>query len=249
MNNNHNRKVNLKRQLDFSEPWSVFRIMSDFVHGFDDLQGVGPAVTVFGSARTKPENKYYQLAEEIGFKMAEAGFNVMTGGSNGIMEAANKGAYRSNKSLSIGMNINLPKEQQSNQYLDISQTFDYFFSRKVMLVKYSYAYIVLPGGFGTMDELFESLTLVQTQKIFPIGIFLVGKSYWQPLIEFMQNSLLAEGTIGEQDLDLFHLTDDVEEIVSLTKKQMKSKLTEMQQVGLTDLQSYELLQEFVQSHC
>ena len=167
------RAVNKRRQLDFSEPWSIFRIMADFVDGFDALKDTGPSVTMFGSARTKPDNRYYKMADELGFLMAERGFNVITGGSNGIMEAANKGAYRSGKAKSIGLNIDLPFEQKSNDYLDVDMEFDYFFSRKVMLVKYSQAYIIFPGGFGTMDELFEALTLVQTKKIFPIGIFLV----------------------------------------------------------------------------
>lgn len=244
-----NRKSNLKRQLDFSEPWSIFKIMSDFVNGFDDLQGIGPSVTIFGSARTKPDNPYYQLAEKLGFMLAEEGFNVITGGSNGIMEASNKGAYASSKALSIGMNIKLPHEQKSNAYLDIAQSFDYFFSRKVMLVKYSYAYIVMPGGFGTLDELFESVTLVQTKKIFPIGIFLVGTSYWQPLMTFLRDSLLAQGCISAHDLALIHVTDDLQEVVDLTKRQLKCKLLEMEQAELTDLDTYTSLKNFIKNHC
>ncbi len=220
--------------------------MADFVDGFDALKEIGPSVTMFGSARTKPDNKYYKMAEELGFMMAEHGYNVITGGSNGIMEAANKGAFRSGKAKSIGLNIDLPFEQKSNDYLDVDMQFDYFFSRKVMLVKYSQAYIIFPGGFGTMDELFEALTLVQTKKIFPIGIFLVGVDYWAPMLEFIKTSMLSEGTISPDDFDLIKMTDDLEMIVKFTEDQLKAKLNELEDEELTDLTIYHRLKDFLE---
>jgi uncharacterized protein (TIGR00730 family) len=236
----------MKRQLDFTEPWRIFKIMADFVDGIDSLKDIGPSVTMFGSARTKPDNKYYKMAEDLGYKMAERGFNVITGGSNGIMEAANKGAYHSGKAKSIGLNIDLPFEQKSNDYLDMDLEFDYFFSRKVMLVKYSQAYIIFPGGFGTMDELFEALTLVQTKKIFPIGIFLVGVEYWAPMLEFIKKSMLSEGTISAQDFDLIRMTDDLNMIVKFTEEQVKAKLCELEEEELTDLDIYQRLKEVLE---
>ncbi|MDQ1339939.1 MAG: Cytokinin riboside 5-monophosphate phosphoribohydrolase [Campylobacterota bacterium] len=241
------RAVSIRRQLDFSEPWSIFKVMADFVNGFDTLKDIGPSVTIFGSARTKNDNKYYKMAEELGFMLAEKGYNVITGGSNGIMEAGNKGAYKSGRAKSIGLNIELPFEQRSNDYLDIDMKFDYFFSRKVMLVKYSYAYIIFPGGFGTMDELFEALTLVQTKKIFPIGIFLVGVDYWAPMLEFIEKSMLKEGTISKEDFNLMKMTDDLNMIVKFTEDQLKHKLKEMQEQKLTDLNVYSKLKEFLEN--
>lgn len=241
------RAINIRRQLDFSEPWSIFKVMADFVNGFDTLKDIGPSVTIFGSARTKSDNKYYKMAEELGFMLAEKGYNVITGGSNGIMEAGNKGAYKSGRAKSIGLNIELPFEQRSNDYLNIDMKFDYFFSRKVMLVKYSYAYIIFPGGFGTMDELFEALTLVQTKKIFPIGIFLVGVDYWAPMLEFIEKSMLKEGTISKEDFNLMKMTDDLNMIVKFTEDQLKHKLKEMQEQKLTDLNVYNKLKEFLEN--
>lgn len=241
------RAINIRRQLDFSEPWSIFKVMADFVNGFDTLKDIGPSVTIFGSARTKSDNKYYKMAEELGFMLAEKGYNVITGGSNGIMEAGNKGAYKSGRAKSIGLNIELPFEQRSNDYLNIDMKFDYFFSRKVMLVKYSYAYIIFPGGFGTMDELFEALTLVQTKKIFPIGIFLVGVDYWAPMLEFIEKSMLKEGTISKEDFNLMKMTDDLNMIVKFTEDQLKHKLKEMQEQKLTDLNVYSKLKEFLEN--
>lgn len=240
-------EVEKRRALDFSEPWSIFKIMTDFVKGFDELKDVGPCVTIFGSARTSRRNKYYKMAEELSFKMAENGLNVMTGGSFGIMEAGNKGAMKSPNAQSIGLNIDLPFEQESNKYLDIDIKFDYFFARKVMLVKYSYAYIIFPGGFGTMDELFESLTLIQTKKIYPIGIFLVGVDYWSPMIKFIKNSMLKEGTISEQDFKLIHMTDDLDEIVTETFLRLNKKLKKMHKKKLTETKKYKNLKEFMEN--
>lgn len=240
-----NKELHKRRELDFSEPWSIFKIMSDFVKGFDVLNDIDPCVTFFGSARFDEKNKYYGMARDLGYKMAENGLNVVTGGSNGIMEAGNRGAHESKKAQSIGLNIDLPFEQDSNPYLDVDLKFDYFFSRKVMLVKYSYAYIIFPGGFGTMDELFESLTLVQTKKIYPIGIFLVGVDYWKPMIEFIEKSMLSEGTISKEDFDLIHMTDDLDEIVTLTFERLDEKLIEMKEKELTCLSSYKTLKRFM----
>jgi len=242
-----NRNIKIRRELDFSEPWSIFKIMADFVDGFDMLKDIGPSVTIFGSARFTEEHPYYQKAKQLGYLLAERGFNVITGGSNGIMEAGNRGAYGSGKAASIGLNIDLPHEQSSNPYLDISMKFDYFFSRKVMLVKYSYAYIIFPGGFGTMDELFEALTLVQTKKIFPIGIFLVGTEFWSPMLDFIKQSMLKEGTISQEDFDLIRLSDDLEEIVGFCEEQLVCKLKEMRKEGLTDLPHYQHLEQFLKN--
>jgi uncharacterized protein (TIGR00730 family) len=243
------KSINLRRELDFTEPWSIFKVVADFVNGFDGLKDVGPAVTIFGSARLKEDSKYYKDAVKLSKMLSDRGYSVITGGSNGIMEAANKGAYQNKKRASfvksIGLNIDLPFEQKSNDYLDIDMKFDYFFARKVMLVKYSYAYIIFPGGFGTMDELFEALTLVQTKKIFPIGIYLVGVDYWKPMIKFIKKSMLKEGTISKEDLELIHLTDNLEEIIRLADQQLLNKLKILQNAQLTDLKSYKDLEEFV----
>ncbi|MEF3192505.1 MAG: TIGR00730 family Rossman fold protein, partial [Campylobacterales bacterium] len=196
--------------MQVNDPWSVLKIISDFVDGFDTLKDIGPAVTFFGSARLKPQNKYYKKARELAKMFADCNYNVITGGSGGIMEAGNRGAYESGRAQSIGLNINLPHEQHLNDYVTKGMTFDYFFARKVMLVKYSYAYVVFPGGFGTLDELFEALTLVQTKKIFPIPIFLYGTEFWEPMMTFLKKSLLPAKVINPEDLDLITLTDDLE---------------------------------------
>lgn len=238
-------KVHKRRDLDFKDPWSIFRIMSDFVKGFDTLKDVGPCVTFFGSARFTEQNKYYQMAQTLGAKMADVGLNVVTGGSNGIMEAGNKGCFLAQKTTSVGLNINLPKEQSSNNYLDIDIEFDYFFTRKVMLVEHSFAFVIFPGGFGTMDELFEALTLVQTKKIYPIGIFLVGVDFWQPMLDFLAQSMLQEGTISKEDLELLILTDDLDEIVDLTIKNVDRKIKKLESKNLTCLPSYISLKKFM----
>ncbi len=243
---NHNQHK--KRELDFREPWSIFKVMSDFVKGFDELQDIGPCVTFFGSARLDEKNKYYDMAKELGFKMADNGFNVVTGGSRGIMEAANKGAFENHKTKSIGLNIDLPFEQESNKYLDIDLKFDYFFSRKVMLVKYSHAFIIFPGGYGTLDELFEALTLIQTKKIYPIGIFLIGTEYWNPMMEFIEKSMLGENTISKEDFDLIHCTDNLDEVVSLTFEKLKNKINLMEDKNLENINSYDVLKNFVEEY-
>ncbi len=236
-----NTTKNHIKDVKADNPWSVFKIMSNFVEGFDALKDVGPSVTFFGSARLKPGSKYYEEARKLAFMFAESGFNVVTGGSNGIMEAANKGAYESGKTESIGLNIQLPHEQKMNNFTTLSVEFDYFFVRKVMLVKYSYAYIVFPGGFGTFDELFEALTLVQTGKIFPISIILVGVDFWAPLLEFIKKSPLELGAIGEKDLELLRVTDDLEEAILITKNNIIGKLEELEKDGLQESDIYQNL--------
>ena len=200
------------------ETWRVFRIMSEFVEGFELLAKIGPAVSVFGSARAKPESEYYQLAEKIGHLLAEQNFAVITGGGPGIMEAANKGAIKAGGE-SVGLNINLPMEQRFNDYLTLAIDFRYFFCRKFMFVKYSTAgFIIFPGGFGTMDELFESLTLIQTHKIIRFPVILVGADYWSGLMDWMRNVMAAkEGNISPEDLDVITLTDDPYEGIKIVK--------------------------------
>lgn len=203
------------REVMASDSWKIFKIMSEFVNGFERMQEIGPCVSIFGSARTKPDNKYYQLAEEIAFKLTQEGYGVITGGGPGIMEAANKGAKRG-KGNSVGLNINLPFEQKPNDYIDRDKSidFNYFFVRKTVFLKYSQGFIGMPGGFGTIDELFESLTLVQTNKIAEFPVVLVGKEYWEGLIDWIKNTMLhEEHNINESDLDLFKIVDTADEAV------------------------------------
>ncbi len=195
------------------EPWRIFRIMAEFVEGFDVMSRVGPAVTVYGSARARPGDATYQQAVVLGGKLAEAGFAVITGGGPGIMEAANKGA-REAGGTSVGLNIRIPSEQRANPYLTEQLEFDYFFARKVMFVKYALALVCFPGGFGTLDELFETLTLLQTQKTKPSPVVLIGSGFWGPLLGWLRGELLERrGTISAGDLDLFMVTDDLDAAV------------------------------------
>jgi len=194
------------------ESWKVFQIMAEFVEGFERLSSIAPSVSVFGSARTQPDNEYYKLAEAISRELSDAGFSVVSGGGPGIMEAANKGAH-AGKSSSIGLNIILPHEQVGNVYQDIALNFRHFFSRKVMFVKYASAYVVLPGGFGTLDELAEILTLIQTGKTRRIPIILVGSKFWEGLIEWFKDSMVKEGTINAEDLNMFKIIDEPKGVV------------------------------------
>ena len=203
------------------ELWFLFRVMREFLRGFRILHFVGPVVTVFGSARTKEGNPKYELARKMGYELATMGFSIMTGGGPGIMEAANRGAKEAG-GKSIGCNIRLPMEQKPNPYLDIMVTFKYFFVRKLMLLKYSYAFVVLPGGAGTMDELFETLTLIQTKKIYNFPIILLGKDYFKPLMDFL-DLMVMEQTIDENDLGFLVFTDSVEEAVSYIRKNIVEK--------------------------
>lgn len=195
--------------------WTIFKVMSEFVEGYEKLSKIGPCVTIFGSARTKEENPYYKLAEEVAFQLTQKGYGVITGGGPGIMEAGNRGARRGG-GTSVGLNIFLPFEQSSNPYIDFDKliTFDYFFVRKVMFVKFSQGFIVLPGGFGTLDELFEALTLIQTKKIGKFPVVMVGKQFWGGLVEWIKSTMLEkEKNISPEDLNLFYLVDTPEEAV------------------------------------
>ncbi len=195
------------------DAWRALRILSEFVEGFDTLADLPPAVSVFGSARAKPDSPECDLAERLGATLAQAGYAVITGGGPGVMEAANKGATEAG-GLSVGLGIELPFEQGLNDWVDIGIDFRYFFARKTMFVKYAQAFVVLPGGFGTMDELFEALTLVQTKKVTRFPVVLMGTWYWKGLLAWMREAMAAEGKIGPEDLDLLLVTDDVEEAVA-----------------------------------
>jgi len=197
-----------------ADPWRVMRIQSEFVEGFGALAELGPAVSVFGSARTKPGSPEYEQAEALGAALARAGYAVITGGGPGVMEAANRGASQAG-GVSVGLGIELPFEQGINDWVDIGINFRYFFARKTMFVKYAQAFCVLPGGFGTMDELFEALTLVQTRKVTRFPVVLLGTAYWAGLIDWLRSAMLANGYINEGDLDLIELTDDIDEAVRI----------------------------------
>lgn len=200
----------LRRQ----ELYTTIRIFIEFIRGFRRLHFIGPCVTVFGSARFEQDHEYYNLAREVGEKLARAGYAVMTGGGPGIMEAANRGA-RDAGGLSLGCNIELPMEQVPNPYLDRFVEFNYFFVRKLMLVKYSDAFIVMPGGFGTLDEVFETAVLIQTGKIEKFPVIIMGRKFWEPMREFIDKSLIAGGTISAEDMDLIHVTDDPDEAIAI----------------------------------
>jgi uncharacterized protein (TIGR00730 family) len=197
-----------------TDPWRVLRIQAEFVEGFGLLAELGKAVSVFGSARTRPGSEEYLLAERIGAALARAGYAVITGGGPGIMEAANKGAHEA-AGVSVGLGIELPFEQGLNGYIDIGIEFRYFFVRKTMFVKYSQAFVVLPGGFGTLDELFEAITLVQTGKVTRFPIVLVGGAYWGGLVAWIKDRMLADGKVSPADVDLIHLTDEPDEVVEI----------------------------------
>ena len=228
-----NRRTRNKNSI-YLDSWSLFKIMADFVKGYDDLDDVGAAVTVFGSARLHEETSHYQKAQEVGKKLADSGYSVITGGSFGIMEAANRGAKESSHAESIGLNIDLPHEEKGNQYLDRELKFDYFFVRKVMLVRYSLAYIIMPGGFGTMDELFEVLTLIQTKKSTPGAVILVGKDYWSKLFEFMETTMIEYGTINQKDLDIISIVDNIDEVIRIVDDSLNAQLKAIKEMGLED---------------
>jgi len=197
-----------------TDPWRVLRIQSEFVEGFGALAELGPAISVFGSARTTPDEPAYRQAEEIGRRLVEAGFAVITGGGPGVMEAANRGAVEAG-GVSVGLGIELPFESGLNPYVDVGVNFRYFFTRKTMFVKYAQGFVVLPGGFGTFDELFEALTLVQTQKVTSFPIVLVGTSYWSGLVDWIRSTVLAEGKVVAADVEMFRVTDDLDEVVTV----------------------------------
>lgn len=203
-------------EIKSNDSWVIFKVMSEFVEAFEKLGRIGPCVSIFGSARTAETDKYYVMAEDLAFKITQQGYGVITGGGPGIMEAANKGAHRG-KGKSVGLNISLPFEEYSNPYIDRDKKidFDFFFVRKVMFVKYAQGFIVLPGGFGTLDELFEAITLIQTKKIGMFPIILVGTEFWGGMFEWIKNTLLADGKISEKDLDLFHLVDSSDQAIEI----------------------------------
>lgn len=204
-------------EIRTNDSWAIFKIMAEFVNGYENMGRIGPSVTIFGSARTKPEDPYYQLAEKIAYKISKAGYGVITGGGPGIMEAGNKGAHLGG-GASVGLNIVLPFEQHFNPYIDSDKNlnFDYFFVRKVMFVKYSQGFVVMPGGFGTLDELFEAMTLIQTKKIARFPIILVGSSFWAGLIEWINTVLIKEKeTVSPDDMKLIHIVDTEEEVVEV----------------------------------
>lgn len=217
---NQDRKIREKlkqktwNEIKTNDSWAIFKIMAEFVDGYEKLSKIGPCVSIFGSARTKPEHKYYKLAEEVALKLTQSGYGVITGGGPGIMEAGNKGAAAGN-GISVGLNIELPFEQHFNPWIDKDKNleFDYFFVRKVMFVKYSQGFVIMPGGFGTLDELFEAITLVQTQKIGRFPVVLVGSKFWSGLLDWIKNTLLEEGNISPEDLNLFRVVDTADEAV------------------------------------
>jgi len=229
------------KDIKSADVWSVFRIIADFVKGFDELGNLGPTVTIFGSARTEESDFYYKESEKLANMLAAKGYNVMTGGGPGIMEAANKGAYKNGNVESIGLNIDLEHEQIINQYTTKNLNFDYFFSRKVMLVKYSVAYVIFPGGFGTLDELFEALTLVQTRKVTGVKIFVVGTEFYQPLLDFVEDKLLSSNMIEKDDLEMVRLTDDIDSIVSDIDVCLSTQLEVLEKVGLDKTEYYKSL--------
>ena len=207
------------REDDFTtqDPWRIFRIMSEFVEGFEELARIGPAVTVFGSARTKASDRYYKLAEEIAFLLAKDGYAIITGAGPGIMEAANKGAKKAGIT-SIGLNIQVPVAQKPNRFITKLIEFRYFFCRKVMFLKYANASVIFPGGFGTMDEFFETVTLIQTQRIEKFPVVLVGSEYWKGLIDWVKKSMINTNRVSEEDLDIFAIVDEPAEVVGVIKK-------------------------------
>lgn len=206
----------IPNQLMFEDPWRVFRIMAEFVSGFDQFADIEHAVTIFGSARTKPENPVYQKTVKTAELFVKEGFAVITGGGPGVMEAGNRGAVQSG-GQSIGLNIDLPFEQKPNPYITRLINFHYFFVRKVMFLKYAKAFVVFPGGFGTLDELFECITLVQTKRVQACPIVLVGREFWGDMVKWIENKLLGEKNISEADMKLFHVVDEPEEIVKIVK--------------------------------
>lgn len=206
-------------EIKTNDSWAIFKIMGEFVTGFERMSKIGPCVSIFGSARTKPDHKYYQLAVDVAQKIVEHGYGVITGGGPGIMEAGNKGAHLGG-GTSVGLNIDLPFEQHDNPYIDSDKSldFDYFFVRKVMFVKYSQGFVVMPGGFGTLDELFEAITLIQTHKIDSFPIILVGKDFWSGLWEWVKSTMLDAGNINAQDLELVHIVDNADEVIEILNK-------------------------------
>nr|WP_321257062.1 TIGR00730 family Rossman fold protein [uncultured Pseudodesulfovibrio sp.] len=213
----HRSKQYLIDDLSIQESWRLFKIMSEIVDGFENLSEIGPAVSMFGSARVKPEEPLYEKTVELSKALSEAGYSIITGGGPGLMEAGNKGAFE-NGGESIGLHIHLPMEQHNNPYMNIKSEFRYFFIRKLMFIKYALAYVALPGGYGTLDELSEALVLIQTHRIKPFPIVLFGTEFWGGLVDWFKTQLVTNEFCHEEDLNLFIVTDDVEEVVNHIKK-------------------------------
>lgn len=232
------------KDIKSADVWSVFRIIADFVKGFDDLGELGPSVTIFGSARTKEGDFYYEQAQKLSLLLANKGFNIITGGGPGIMEAANRGARECPDVESVGLNVDLPFEQISNNFTTKELYFDYFFSRKVMLVKYSIAYVIFPGGFGTLDELFEALTLVQTRKVTGVKIFVIGVNFYQPLVDFIKNKLQNHKMIDDDDINIIRLTDDLECVADEVEESLLNQIEILEEVGLENTKYYKSLSNF-----
>lgn len=235
------------KDIKSADVWSVFKIIADFVQGFDELGDLGPSVTVFGSARVDENHPYYQQAMQLSSMLGERGYNIITGGGPGVMEAANRGAYQHENVESIGLNIELSAEQQPNPYITKGRSFDYFFSRKVMLVKYSMAYVIFPGGFGTLDEMFEALTLIQTRKVWGVRLFIIGTEFYAPLIQFIRDKLLGEGMIDEKDLKLFIMTDDLDMVVKEIEKSLVAQMATLEKEGLNDTKYYKILSTYFEN--
>ncbi len=217
------RKQAIRKQNSINEdPWRIFRIMSEFVDGFDVLSRVGDAVTIFGSSRILPDDKYYKLGEEVAYLLAKEGYAIITGSGPGMMEAANKGARRA-KGHSVGLNIQLPTQQKPNQYVDTLVEFSYFFVRKVMFVKYAKAFVILPGGYGTLDEFTEAINLIQTERISRFPVVLFGKKYWKGMLDWLKDMVLESGCISKEDLNIFVVADTPKEVVRIIKRFYKKR--------------------------
>jgi uncharacterized protein (TIGR00730 family) len=211
------KNVIMRDDFTTEDTWRIFRIMSEFVEGFEILSKLGKAVSIFGSSRSRPNNKYYKLAEEIAYHLAKEGFAVITGGGPGIMEAGNKGAKRAH-GRSVGLNIQIPMEQKPNKYIDTLLDFHYFFVRKVMFVKYAKAFVIMPGGYGTLDEFFEAINLIQTERIQRFPVVLFGREYWQGMVKWLKEKVLKEANISPHDLDIFKIADSPKEVVQIINK-------------------------------
>lgn len=235
------------KDIKSADVWSVFKIIADFVQGFDELGDLGPSVTIFGSARVDENHPYYKQANELASMLGEHGYNIITGGGPGVMEAANRGAYAHENVESIGLNIELPEEQEPNPYITKGRSFDYFFSRKVMLVKYSMAYVIFPGGFGTLDEMFEALTLIQTRKVWGVRLFLIGTEFYAPLIQFIRDKMLQEGMIDARDLNLITMSDDLHFVVDEIEKSLVSQMATLEKEGLDDTKYYKVLSTYFEN--
>ena len=247
MSKDNSLRIIEELKLRQGDTWRVLKIMSEFVQGFDELANVGPAVTFFGSSRAKEQDKYYRLAYETAFNLGKLGYAIITGGGPGIMEAANRGAHDSG-TLSVGLNIEIPTEQHPNKYQNLSLKFDYFFVRKVMLLKYSLAYVIFPGGFGTFDELFEALTLIQTGKSYKFPLILFGSEFWSPLLDYMRNVMVPAGTISEKDVGLMSLVDSPHEVIDLVYERSKEKYHFLEEYYGEETSFMEKLRRILKNH-